>query len=330
MHTIPHRHNRQNPSATPLNCLSQSNMEPTLMLKFATEGLDLHDKSVLISDIFKEVKQTVNVTDIIGVQLLPKQWPHDVEIVCANEATKDILLNNELKIQNQDIKMYETGLNKVKAAIDNAPLNMDNGIIKEAVCEFGKVLDIRNGYLSVGGKKGSMVERNTPCGHVPSEMWTAAKSQTSRWWKWGKGQSVTHRTDPNRMSLVQGTCCEGWTQLPQTTAQALLQLWKHHSSKGGVCCGESVLQLQREQPHHTQLPLLVPGGDRGYPRDHTHKDKCNKLWWHWKFPSLDEPCSTAGAPNQPRKWTRHGSWPLMRWFTRHLAIWCRQHENTNS
>ena len=47
-------------------------MEPTLMLKFATEGLDLHDKSALISDIFKEITQTVNVTDIIGVQLLVK------------------------------------------------------------------------------------------------------------------------------------------------------------------------------------------------------------------------------------------------------------------
>ena len=123
------------------------------MLKFATEGLNLHDKSALISDIFKEITQTVKVTDIIGVQLIPKQWPHHVEILCANEVTKDILLNNGLKIQNQDIKIYETGLNKVKVAIDNAPLNMDNGIIKEALCEFGKVLDIRNEYLSVGGKR---------------------------------------------------------------------------------------------------------------------------------------------------------------------------------
>ena len=128
-------------------------MEPTLMLKFATEGLNLHDKSALISDIFKEITQTINVTDIIGLQLIPKQWSHHVEILCANEATKDILLNNGLKIQNQDIKIYETGLNKVKVAIDNAPLNMDNGIIKEALCEFGKVLDIRNEYLSVGGKR---------------------------------------------------------------------------------------------------------------------------------------------------------------------------------
>ena len=77
------------------------------MLKFANEGLDVHGKSALINDIFKEITQTVNVTDIIGVQLLAKQWPHHVIILCVNEATKDILLNNGLKIQNQDIKIYD-------------------------------------------------------------------------------------------------------------------------------------------------------------------------------------------------------------------------------
>ena len=245
--------------------------------------------------------------DIIGVQLIPKQWPHHVEIICANEATKDILLNNGLKIQNQDIKIYETGLNKVKVAIDNAPLNMDNGIIKEALCEFGKAIDIRNEYLSVGGKRVPWWNgtRHVDMSHLKCELPPTLKLHIGE-------KEIKARVWHIGQTRIECRWCK--EHVVKDEHNCPKRLWKHHSSKGGVCCGESVLQLQREQPHHTQLPLRVPEGERGYPRDHTQKDKCNKLWWHWQFPSLDQPCSTAGVPNQPsRKWTRHGSWPPMRW-----------------
>ena len=128
-------------------------METNLMLEFATEGIDLNDKSELVTEIFTQITKLVSVSDIIGVQLIPKRWPHRVEILCANQNSKDILLEKGLTIQDKSIDLSEPGLGKVRVSVDDAPLDMNNDLIKEFMNDYGKVLDVRNEYLHAGGNR---------------------------------------------------------------------------------------------------------------------------------------------------------------------------------
>ena len=128
-------------------------METNLMLQFATEGIDLNDKSELVTEIFTQITKLVSVSDIIGVQLIPKRWPHRVEILCANQNSKDILLEKGLTIQDKSIDLSEPGLGKVRVSVDDAPLDMNNDLIKEFMNDYGKVLDVRNEYLHAGGNR---------------------------------------------------------------------------------------------------------------------------------------------------------------------------------
>ena len=128
-------------------------MESSLMLQFATETLDLNNKSAVISEIFNEITKLVNVSHVVGVQLIPKRWPHRVEILCANPRSKALLQEKGLTIQNKPIDLTEPGLGKVKVAVDDAPMNMDNNMIRDILSGYGKVLDVRNDYLHVGGNR---------------------------------------------------------------------------------------------------------------------------------------------------------------------------------
>ena len=128
-------------------------MESSLMLQFATETLDLNNKSAVISEIFNEITKLVNVSHVVGVQLIPKRWPHQVEILCANPRSKALLQEKGLTIQNKPIDLSEPGLGKVKVAVDDAPMNMDNNMIRDILSGYGKVLDVRNDYLHVGGNR---------------------------------------------------------------------------------------------------------------------------------------------------------------------------------
>ena len=103
------------------------------MLQFATEGLDLNNKSTNISEIFTEITKLVSVTDTVGVQLIPKRWPHRVEILCANSESKILLQEKGLSIQNKVIDPSEPGLGKVKVAVDDAPMNLDNNTIRDVL-----------------------------------------------------------------------------------------------------------------------------------------------------------------------------------------------------
>ena len=123
------------------------------MLQFATEGIDLSDKPKVVKEIFCEITKLVSVSDIIGVQLIPKRWPHRVEILCANQNSKDILLEKGLTIQDQLIDLSEPGLGKVRVSVDDAPLDMSNDMIRELLNDYGKVLDVRNEYLHVSGNR---------------------------------------------------------------------------------------------------------------------------------------------------------------------------------
>ena len=123
------------------------------MLQFATEGLDLNNKSTLIREIFTEITKLVSVTDIVGVQLIPKRWPHRVEILCANSESKILLQEKGLSIQNKVIDLSEPGLGKVKVAVDDAPMNLDNNTIRDVLTSYGKVLDVRYDYLYVDGNR---------------------------------------------------------------------------------------------------------------------------------------------------------------------------------
>ena len=123
------------------------------MLQFATEGLDLNNKSTFISEIFTEITKLVSVTDIVGVQLIPKRWPHRVEILCANSESKILLQEKGLSIQNKVIDLSGPGLGKVKVAVDDAPINLDNNTIRDALTSYGKVLNVRYDYLYVDGNR---------------------------------------------------------------------------------------------------------------------------------------------------------------------------------
>ena len=88
------------------------------MLQFATRGLNLNNKPDVISEIYTEITKLVAVSDVVGVQLIPKHWPHRVEILCANQRSKVILQEKGLSIQSKRIDLSEPGLGKVKAVAE--------------------------------------------------------------------------------------------------------------------------------------------------------------------------------------------------------------------
>ena len=93
------------------------------------------------------------MSDITGVQLIPKRWLHRVEILCANEKSKDILQDTGPNIQNKFFELSEPGQGQIKVTIDDAPLDMSNSVLKDLLNDHGRVLDVRNEYLYVGGSR---------------------------------------------------------------------------------------------------------------------------------------------------------------------------------
>ena len=45
------------------------------------------------------------------------------------------------------------GQGKVKSIVDDAPLDLSNSVLRDLLNEYGKVLDVRNQYLFVGGNQ---------------------------------------------------------------------------------------------------------------------------------------------------------------------------------
>ena len=123
------------------------------MLQFATRGLNLNNKPDVISEIYTEITKLVAVSDVVGVQLIPKHWPHRVEILCANQRSKVILQEKGLSIQSKRIDLSEPGLGKVKVSVDDAPMDLSNDMIREVLSVYGEFLDVRNDYLHVGGNR---------------------------------------------------------------------------------------------------------------------------------------------------------------------------------
>ena len=107
----------------------------------------------MLSQKFSLKSLNWTVSDITGVQLIPKRWPHRVEILCANEKSKDILQETGLNKQNKFFELSEPGQGKIKVTIDDAPLDLSNNVLKDLLNDYGKVLDVRNEYLYVGGSR---------------------------------------------------------------------------------------------------------------------------------------------------------------------------------
>ena len=124
-----------------------------MMLQFTTDRLNMSNKSAVINEIYIEITKLLDVTEIVGVQLVPKHWPHHVGILCANSKAKNILLEKGLTIQDTNLELSEPGLGKVKVIIDDAPLDLSNGILRETLNGYGKVLDIHNEYIHVDGTR---------------------------------------------------------------------------------------------------------------------------------------------------------------------------------
>ena len=59
--------------------------------------------------------------------MIPKRWPQKIQILCATEEAKELLLQNGLTIQDKQIELYQPGATKV--IIEDAPLQMKNGVI---------------------------------------------------------------------------------------------------------------------------------------------------------------------------------------------------------
>ena len=128
-------------------------MGTNMMLQFTTDRLNMSNKSAVINEIYIEIIKLLDVTEIVGVQLVPKHWPHHVDILCANSKAKNILLEKGLTIQDTNLELSEPGLGKVKVIIDDAPLDLSNGILRETLNGYGKVLDIHNEYIHVDGTR---------------------------------------------------------------------------------------------------------------------------------------------------------------------------------
>ena len=102
-------------------------MESSLMLQFTTETLE---QVCSTSEMSIEVTNLVNVSDVVGVLLVPKRWPAG------------------LAIQKKAFDLSDPGFDKVKVAVDDG-----QRIWITTWLEAFWVLDVHNDYLHVGGSR---------------------------------------------------------------------------------------------------------------------------------------------------------------------------------
>ena len=72
----------------------------SLLLKRSTSEIDLSmDVSHFYKELYNCITESVQSKAVIGVQLLHKRWPWKLQIVYANDETKQTLLDHGLRIQ---------------------------------------------------------------------------------------------------------------------------------------------------------------------------------------------------------------------------------------
>ena len=79
----------------------------------------------------------------------PKRWPQKIQILCATEEAKELLMENGLTIQDKQIELYQPGATKV--IIEDAPLQMKNGVIYQLLENYGSVVEVKDEHWYADG-----------------------------------------------------------------------------------------------------------------------------------------------------------------------------------
>ena len=122
-----------------------------------------------------------------------------------------------LSIQNKVIDLSEPGLGKVKVAVDDAPMNLDNNTIRDVLTSYGKVLDVRYDYLYVDGNRVPWWNgtRHVDMCELKSELPPTIKVRHGQKHikikLWHKNKTLAYWSDAYWVPLVQRSHCQRWT-----------------------------------------------------------------------------------------------------------------------
>ena len=132
----------------------EQKMPPDLRLEFQIADIGQRaDVSELTENLYLDIVQKVDEKDIYGVQVVPQRWPRKVQIMCAHQTAKDCLMIRGIDIVGRHIELNEPGQGLIKITISDAPLDMDNSVIKDWVAQYGTVTEFRNEHVTVRGRR---------------------------------------------------------------------------------------------------------------------------------------------------------------------------------
>ena len=127
-----------------------------LTLEFNVRELENKvDIKELTEAIYADVTQKVDEKDVLGVQIYPVKWPRKVQVMCAHLPAKECLMIQGLDIYGRHIDLHEPGQGIVKVSIEDAPLDISNEKLKAWVSQYGTVVDFRNEFVTINGRRTS-------------------------------------------------------------------------------------------------------------------------------------------------------------------------------
>ena len=128
--------------------------QPDLRLEFHISDIGQRVEIPDLTEIlYHDIISKVDEKDIVGLQAVPQRWPRKVIVHCAHRAAKDCLLIQGLDIYGRHIVLNEPSQGLIKVLIQDAPLGMPNGILQNWISQFGTIVDFKDEYLFVRGRK---------------------------------------------------------------------------------------------------------------------------------------------------------------------------------
>lgn len=126
-----------------------------LLLQFNLSDIPVYDINTLLKETYQAITSVVSDDDIAGVQIIPRRWPQKVMILCKNDKSKTDLQESDINIFGKSVEILEAEPGVVKVFVDDAPLDMENNVIRGLMECYGDVREMKNQYLYVDGAKTS-------------------------------------------------------------------------------------------------------------------------------------------------------------------------------
>ena len=126
-------------------------MESDLICQFSLAGLTVDEH--LPARIRDGLCNSVEKEKISAVQLRPRKWARTAVIKCVDIGTKEKLLSDGITIGDKKIDLLDGGSGSMRISVDDAPLDMPNSVIGDALSQYGDVTGSRDQAFYVGDER---------------------------------------------------------------------------------------------------------------------------------------------------------------------------------